>query len=65
MAKRRKFRLAPKAERVMQEHQAELERIFHSDQDTLGKLQRAHELFKNTQAQLWDLRQYGSVSLDV
>lgn len=49
----------------MIEHQNELERIFHSDQDTLKKMQRAHELFKNTQAQLWDLRRYGRVSLDV
>ncbi len=65
MRKRRKFRLAPKAERIMIEHQNELERIFHSDQDTLKKMQRAHELFKNTQAQLWDLRRYGRVSLDV
>lgn len=65
MAKRRKFRLREDAEKVMIEHQNELEHIFHSDQDTLKKMQRAHELFKNTQARLRELQRYGSVSLDV
>jgi len=63
--KRRKFRLREDAERVMIEHQNELERIMKSNQDTLTKMQQAHELFKVTQARLRKLQKWGSVSLDV
>ena len=63
--KRRKFRLREDAERVMMEHQAELEKIMPSDRDSLRKLQKVMQLFKTTQAQLWDLQRYWSVSLDV
>lgn len=62
--RRKKFRLAPKAEGVMMEHQAELERIMHSDRDSLKKLQKVMQLFKVTQAQLWELQKWGSVSLE-
>jgi len=65
LRKRKKFRLAPKAERVMIAHQDELERIFHSDLDTLQKMKQAHELFKTTQLRLRELQKWGSVSLDV
>jgi len=65
LRKRKKFRLMPKAERVMIEHQNELERIMHSDQDTLRKMRQALELFKTTQLRLRELKRYGSVSLDV
>ena len=64
MRKRKKFRLREDAERVMMEHQAELEKIMHSDRDSLRKLQKVMQLFKTTQAQLWDLQRYGSVSLE-
>jgi len=65
LRKRRKFRLREDAEGVMIEHQAELERIMHSDQDSLKKMQQALELFKTTQLRLRELQKYGSVSLDV
>jgi len=63
--KRRTFRLREDAEGVMMEHQAELEHIMRSDRDSLKKLQKVMQLFKTTQAQLWDLQKWGSVSLDV
>ena len=65
MAKRRKFRLMPKAGRIMIEHQNELERIMHSDQDSLKKMQQVLEQFKVTQLRLRELQKWGSVSLDV
>jgi len=64
LRKRRKFRLREDAERVMIEHQNELERIMHSDRDSLKKMQQALELFKVTQLRLRELQRYGSVSLD-
>jgi len=64
LRKRRKFRLSPKAERVMIEHQNELERIMNSDQDSLKKMQQVLQLFKTTQLRLRELQRWGSVSLE-
>jgi len=64
MAKRKKFRLSPQAERVMIEHQDQLERIMRSKRDLRTRLLLLVDQFDVTQGRLRELQRWGSVSLD-
>jgi len=53
------------AKRVMTEHDAQLERIMGSNQNSLQKMQRVLNQFKVTHSRLRELQRWKSVSLDV
>jgi len=50
---------------VMEEHDAQLDRIMDSDVDSLKKMQRVLNQFNVTHSRLRELQRWGSVSLDV
>jgi len=54
--KRKKFRLTPRVERVMTEHQDQLERIMRSKRDLRTRLLLLVDQFDVTQARLNELR---------
>ena len=56
--KRTKFRLSPQAERVMIEHQDQLERIMRSKRDLHTRLLFLVDQFDVTQERLNELKKY-------
>jgi len=56
--KKKKFRLSPKAESVMTEHQDQLELIMGSKRDLRTRLLLLVDQFEVTQARLNELRKY-------
>jgi len=55
---KKKFRLTPRVERVMIEHNASVERIMRSKRDLRTRLLLLVDQFEVTQARLNELRRY-------